>query len=113
MRSFFLLALFILTSGFGDSFITKFEYGEYLYDNPRGIGCSKCHGEKAEGMLIATYKESADSNVTKQLRGPAIVNINKNRLQKTLFSKHPVMPTYNLTKAEIEALHIYLNNLEK
>ena len=38
-----------------NSFITKYEYGKMLYNNPRGIGCNKCHGEKAEGKKIVDF----------------------------------------------------------
>ena len=56
MRVFLGLILFfsLLLS---ESFITDVEYGKMLYQNPRGIGCDKCHGKKGGGLLIASYKE--------------------------------------------------------
>lgn len=32
-----------------NSFITKYEYGKMLFNNPRGIGCNNCHGDDARG----------------------------------------------------------------
>ncbi|MBL0722011.1 MAG: hypothetical protein JJV88_05470 [Sulfurovum sp.] len=37
----FLLPLYLI----GESdFITDLEYGEMLYNNPRGVSCASCHG---------------------------------------------------------------------
>ena len=43
-------------SEFETSFITPFEYGKMLYENPRGISCAKCHGDDAKGKNIAKFK---------------------------------------------------------
>ena len=51
--SFFLL---FATFAFCSEFITKSEYAKMLYQNPRGIGCHKCHGDKGEGALMVKYK---------------------------------------------------------
>lgn len=43
-----------------NSFITKYEYGKMLFNNPRGIGCSNCHGEDARGRKIVEFKHVHD-----------------------------------------------------
>ena len=53
-------------------------YGKNLYENPRGIACNKCHGNKGEGGVIAHYKHKG------------------------------VMPRYFLTDEEITAIYMYL-----
>lgn len=103
------LSLSLLQS---DSFITKYEYGAYLYDNPRAIGCNKCHGNKAQGMLIARYKNSEKDENFIELRGSNIQKISINKLKKALQNPPTIMPKYNLTDQEIEALFTFLNEVE-
>jgi hypothetical protein len=40
-----------------NSFITKYEYGKMLYNNPRGIGCNSCHGNDARGRKMVDFKQ--------------------------------------------------------
>jgi len=108
-----ILACFLFGSTlFADSFITKFEYGAYLYDNPRGIGCNRCHGDKAQGKLIAKYKNSKKDKGFLELKGPNIQKVSITKLQQALQNPPTIMPTYNLTNQEIEALFIFLNEVE-
>jgi len=93
--------------GADDSFITQYEYGQMLYENPRGIGCSQCHGPHGEGALIAQY---VDGNQTVKLYGPDIRKITKAWLKKSLEKRHRIMPTYFLTDMEIAALYGYLTH---
>lgn len=46
-----------------NSFITKYEYGKMLYNNPRGIGCNKCHGDDARGKKIVEFKQEHDKKI--------------------------------------------------
>ncbi|MFA9374467.1 c-type cytochrome [Poseidonibacter sp.] len=116
-----------------DSFITKFEYGEMLYNNPRGIGCNTCHGEKAEGKKIVTFKHKYKKKIyTCDLVVPSIKNvkyeeffkkINSKKNEKRKFKddevceklvyKANIMPTYFLVKEEINAIYTYINTLDK
>ncbi len=89
-----------------ESFITVGEYGQMLYNNPRGIGCIHCHGESGEGALIASYKEDGKRV---ELRGPDIRKVTLKRLKATLPKRHRVMPTYFLTDKEIRAIFHYLH----
>ena len=105
--------LFVLLMGLalfaGESFITEGEYGEMLYNNPRGIGCIYCHGKAGGGALIATYKENGKKI---ELRGPDIRKVPLRKLKKSLLKRHRIMPTYFLTDKEIRAIFHYLHQEE-
>ena len=107
MRIVFFIFFALILMSADDSFITQYEYGEMLYNNPRGIGCVHCHGKNGRGALITKYKESGK---TKSLRGPNIRNVGLKELKKSLFKRHRVMPTYFLTDSEIKALAYFLSN---
>ena len=103
----FMLAFFLtFTSINAEDFITKMEYAKMLYSNPRGIGCNKCHGEKGEGSTIANFVSKGKK---KKLQAPAINNISKKKFFKALEDSKSIMPTYFLTKKEIEILYYYVN----
>ncbi|MDD2640336.1 MAG: cytochrome C oxidase subunit III [Arcobacteraceae bacterium] len=96
------------------SFITKYEYGQMLYENPRGIGCSKCHGNNAQGSLIASYKTSKGEE--KRIFAPKISDVSWERFKTVLSAKQnksSVMPTYFLTNDELISIHFYITNLKK
>ena len=93
------------------SFITPLEYASQLYKNPRGIGCYHCHGEKGEGRLVASYIHKKEKKVFK---GSAINKLDFKTFYKALNKRRNGMPRYFLTKKEIEALYLYLQqNKEK
>ncbi len=115
-----------------NSFITKFEYGKMLYNNPRGIGCNKCHGEKAEGKKVVkfthTYKKKKyKCNMTipgiKDVDYKTFIKkVNQKKNEKKKFPKEEVckkliyyaniMPTYFLVENEIEAIYHYVQNIK-
>ena len=88
-----------------DSFITQSEYAQMLYQNPRGIGCNHCHGEKGEGRTIARYRHK---NEKKILKAPAINALEYHQFYAALNGKHTTMPKYFLTDEEIRALYHYV-----
>jgi hypothetical protein len=90
-----------------DSFITEKEYAQHLYENPRGIGCNKCHGKKGEGMVISTYKHKG---VSKVLATKPINSLSFKEFEAALEEKRSVMPKYFLTVKEIKALYNYLHH---
>jgi len=92
------------------SFITPMEYASQLYKNPRGIGCNHCHGENGEGKLVATYIHKKEK---KEFRGPAINGMNFKEFYKALNKRKRGMPSYFLTKKEVQALYLYLNQEKK
>jgi|GEM_PF-670419 len=116
-----------------NSFITKYEYGKMLYNNPRGIGCNSCHGDDARGKKMVDFKQQLlDKKVYNcSLVIPDIKNIdyatfstkvNSKKNQNLKFEKEQVceklihyanvMPTYFLVEEEIEAIFYYIQNLK-
>ena len=88
-----------------ESFISDYEYGEMLYNNPRGVSCSECHGDKGEGKTIVQYQ---DIHGKEAIKG---ADIRKNTLQEMITSVsayHKVMPRYYLTDDEVKAIYEYL-----
>lgn len=81
------------------------EYGKNLYENPRGIACNKCHGDKGQGGIIAKYKHKG---IEKSLVAPRINNIDFSTFSQALHRQKGVMPMYYLTDEEIKAMYIYL-----
>jgi len=104
-------SLFLLFSALDAevSFITESEYASQLYHSPRGIGCHKCHGEKGEGRLIATYKEKGEK---RSFHPPAIVGLDFESFTKAMGKRQKGMPRYFLTPQEVKTLYIYLHPQE-
>ena len=92
------------------TFITPIEYASQLYKNPRGIGCQHCHGNNGEGRLVATY---VHKKVKKEFRGPAINSMDFKEFYKALNKRKKGMPSYFLTKKEVQALYLYLHQEKK
>lgn len=116
-----------------NSFITKYEYGKMLYNNPRGIGCNSCHGDNASGKKIVSFTHTYRKKKYEcDLIVPSITNIEHEKFVKKINSKKNVkkkfskdqvcekliyysniMPTYFLVKEEINAIYYYVQNLNK
>ena len=116
-----------------NSFITKYEYGKMLYNNPRGIGCNSCHGDDARGRKMVDFKhqllekkvynctlvipdiKSIDYE-TFSLKVNSKKNLNlkfeKEQVCEKLIHYANVMPTYFLVEEEIEAIFYYIQNLK-
>lgn len=119
-------------SDFDNSFITKYEYGKMLYNNPRGISCIKCHGENAQGKIITTFTHVRNKiKYTCSIHSSDITNISYKKFlakldsqkekPKVKFAKDQVcekltygnsMPTYFLTNEELDSIYFYLTNKE-
>lgn len=111
--SFFLL---FATFAFCSEFITKSEYAKMLYQNPRGIGCHKCHGDKGEGALIVKYKafnKKSNKYEEKSLKAPRINNLDFKRFQAAITDSKGIMPSYFLTQNEILNLFEYIISFNK
>jgi len=113
----FLWFLLPLVSFAQESFISDYEYGDMLYNNPRGISCTQCHGEDGSGKKIADYyvyvgtkeeKKKKINRVKKTLAGSDIRQKSLQEMIKSLSSSHTVMPRYYLTDKEVEAIYNYL-----
>ncbi|RXJ67743.1 cytochrome C oxidase subunit III [Halarcobacter ebronensis] len=114
-----LFPLFLFCKEDDNSFITKFEYGAMLYENPRGIGCVKCHEKGDKDVLIAQYSEfdkKSKGMKIKSIIAPAInkvsfqLFIDKMTADKT---DSKIMPTYFLTDEELKSLYYYIKNINK
>jgi mono/diheme cytochrome c family protein len=90
-------------------FITNYEYGKMLYNDPRGISCARCHGLHAKGKIIATYRHKGKliKIITPDIRHISFENLKKFLLKH----KHSsIMPKYSyLTDSEIKALYLYIH----
>jgi hypothetical protein len=115
-----------------NSFITKYEYGKMLYNNPRGIGCNSCHGNDARGRKMVDFKQLHDKKIyncslvipdiksidyqtfsTKvNSKKNAHVKFEKEQVCDKLIYYANVMPTYFLVEDEIDAIFYYIQNLK-
>jgi len=104
LRKWFWLGLPLILCA-NEDFISTYEYGSMLYQNPRGVSCAKCHGESGEGRLIATYqtKEGKVAIVGVDLRNKSL-----QELISSINRYHPIMPTYSLTNQEVAAIYRYI-----
>lgn len=100
-----------------DWFITNYEYGKMLYNNPRGISCAKCHGKRGEGKIITSFINSNNQKVIIKTSPFKYLTFEKLKSvlykEKKLFKKKPkflnIMPKYDyLTDNEIKAILLYL-----
>lgn len=94
----------LLLSGQED-FISHYEYGEMLYNNPRGVSCSQCHGISGEGKEIVQYQDIHGKEV---LKGADIRDKTLKEMIVSVNSYHKVMPRYYLTNEEVKAIYDYL-----
>ncbi|SFV90463.1 Putative periplasmic protein [hydrothermal vent metagenome] len=100
-----LLYLFPLLLGAQEDFISHYEYGQMLYNNPRGVSCAQCHGKRGEGKVIVTYQDTQGKHA---LKGPDIRKKSYAQMQKSLNASHSVMPRYYLTDEEIKTIYDYI-----
>jgi hypothetical protein len=124
---------FLVKKKLDNSFITKYEYGKMLYNNPRGVSCKKCHGNNAKGIKISsfvhTYKnvkyncDVKSSDITDVSRELFIEKLDRNtKVNRVNFSKLDIcnrliygntMPEYFLTNNEINSIYFYITNIIK
>jgi mono/diheme cytochrome c family protein len=92
-----------------EDFISEFEYGQMLYQNPRGVSCVPCHGDTGEGKTIAVYRDRDGSE--KRLFGADIRQSDIERYRESIRKGPGVMPRYFLTDREIEAIYRYIRKV--
>ena len=102
-----IVAIFSLL--YSEDFISEFEYGQMLYQNPRGVSCAKCHGKLGEGEFIASFKE--ENGTVRKFYGPDIRKLNLDTFSKALKKGGKIMPRYYLTKKEVEAIFKYIKEV--
>jgi len=98
----FFLPLFLVAQ---ESFISDYEYGEMLFNNPRGVSCLECHGEHGEGKVIVHYQ---DIHGKQAIKGADIRKKTLEEMINAVSSYHKVMPRYYLTDDEVKAIYEYL-----
>jgi len=88
-----------------ESFISDYEYGEMLYNNPRGVSCAECHGKSGEGKVIVQYQgiHGKDSIRGADIRQKSLVD-----MIDSVARYHKVMPRYYLTDEEVIAIYDFL-----
>ena len=100
-----LLVFIPLLLGANEDFISHYEYGEMLYDNPRGVSCSQCHGKDGAGTIIVEFR---DIHGKQAIKGSDIRNKNLQAMIGSVNNYHEIMPRYYLTDEEVKAIHDYL-----
>jgi len=93
-----------------EGFISHYEYGQMLYNNPRGVSCAQCHGASGEGKVIVRYQENSGERV---LKGADIRQKTLEEMIVSVNSYHKVMPRYYLTDDEVKAIYDYLQKKNK
>ena len=78
-----------------------------LYYNPRNIGCNICHGDNAKGKKLTEYIQN---NKLIVIYAPNIKDISLQQLKDSLTKPKSIMPFYNLTDSEIDAIFYWLKN---
>jgi mono/diheme cytochrome c family protein len=102
--------LLLSMMGRAEDFISEFEYGQMLYQNPRGVSCVPCHGDRGEGSLIARYEEAGEA---RELYGPDIRNASPEAIKAAVSTGPGIMPRYFLTDEEIRALYAYIREADR
>jgi len=105
MKRLWFLLPFLLSAN--EDFISHYEYGEMLYQQPRGVSCAECHGESGEGKIIVEFR---DIHGKKILRGPDIRKETLASMINSVNSYHKIMPRYYLTNEEVKAIFDYLQD---
>jgi len=95
----------------GEDFITDFEYGQMLYQDPRGASCAACHGETGAGRMITEYTDRRGEYVA--LTGPDIRRATLDQIRESVQHGRGVMPRYFLTEKEIRTIHAYLQQVNR
>ncbi len=101
-----LLVFVPLLLGASEDFITHDEYGQMLYNNPRGVSCSQCHGDNGEGCVIVSFKDVDGKK--KVIKGIDIRQENLSSMINSVNIYHKIMPRYYLTNEEVKAIYDYL-----
>jgi len=101
-RLLLLLPLFLSAN---EDFISHYEYGQMLYNNPRGVSCSQCHGKNGEGEVIVKYHDEESEKI---IKGSDIRKKSLLQMDNSLNNDHLIMPRYYLTDEEVKAIFDYL-----
>jgi len=101
--------LLVSTLLFAEDFISEHEYGQMLYQNPRGVSCVPCHGDTGEGKHIVSYRENSGKEVI--IYGPDIRSMSLAQISDSIKKGKGIMPKYFLTDKEIKTIYAYLKRV--
>jgi len=121
----------LVTKKLDNSFITKYEYGKMLYNNPRGVSCKECHGPTAKGKTVVRFFHKTKAkrhhcavrtrDITNVSLKDFLNKLDPNAtLKKIELKKEDVckkliygntMPKYFLTNDELQSLYFYIKNV--
>ena len=101
-----LLFVLPLLLGANEDFISHYEYGEMLYNNPRGVSCSQCHGKDGTGTIIVKFRDEQGKQAV--IKGSDIRKKSLQTMIKSVNSYHEIMPRYYLTDEEVKAIYDHL-----
>ncbi len=101
-----LLFILPLLLGANEDFISHYEYGEMLFNHPRGVSCSQCHGKDGAGTIIVKFRDEEGKEAV--IKGSDIRRDTLQSMIKSVNSYHEIMPRYYLTDEEVEAIYDYL-----
>ena len=88
-----------------ESFISDYEYGEMLCNNPRGVSCAECHGTSGKGKTIIKYQ---DIHGEEEIKGSDIRKKSLSEMINAVNSYHKIMPRYYLSDDEVKTMYEYL-----
>lgn len=108
-RIWLFLSLLIMLNA-GEDFISHYEYGEMLYNNPRGVSCAQCHGEDGSGTIIVELKEQQELQT---ISGTDIRNKSLEMMIESVNRYHEIMPRYYLTNEEVKAIYDFIRKKNK
>lgn len=108
MKKIVLMILSCMIVEAGD-FISDFEYGQMLYDNPRGVSCVPCHGRTGKGKRIVSYRDKSGKKI--HISGPDITDSTLEDIKLSIREGRGVMPRYFLTDEEAETIYKYIQKV--
>jgi hypothetical protein len=94
----------------GEEIISEFEYGQMLYNDPRGVSCMPCHGVKGEGREIVKYREKGREF---SLSAPSIIDKSFQEYKMAIVKGPKIMPRYFLTDEELRAIYLYVEEANR
>ena len=106
-----LLFVLPLLLGANEDFISHYEYGEMLFNNPRGVNCSQCHGKDGAGTTIVKFRDEQGKQTV--IKGADIRKKSLEAMIRSVNSYHEIMPRYYLTDEEVKAIYDYLQKKNK
>lgn len=100
-----------------NDFLTEFEYAQMLYNEPRGVSCSKCHGARGNRKVSIPYtayyvKRDRLTSKNKKIKIKEIFRLSFSEFENSMLrKKYMFMPKYKLSKLEIKSIYYFLQKV--